>query len=208
MTHSPPDLNKAVAPRQRDPQLYAVVLAAGSATRYGSPKQLANYHGTALVTRSLRLAEQLSAGRSVLVTGHAGREVHAACAPLRGFLVHNEDYRQGLGTSIARGVAAVRGVADGVLLLLADQPLITLEHLHALEARWREQPGRAVASRYAASIGVPAILPATDFDALLALDGDRGAKAIIAAHGSRLIALDFAAAAADIDFPEDLAALP
>ncbi|MGB5345043.1 MAG: nucleotidyltransferase family protein [Woeseia sp.] len=207
MSSTPPDVERAVAPRPHDPQLYALVLAAGSASRYGSPKQLAHYQGTALVTRSVRLAERLCADRSVLVTGFAGREVHAACAPLRGFTVYNEDYPQGLGTSIARGVAVLRGVADGVLLLLADQPLVTLEHLRALEARWRAQPERAVASRYAGSVGVPAILPAADFEALLALAGDSGAKAIIEAHGSGLITLDFAAAATDIDRPQDLAAL-
>lgn len=189
------------------PRLFAVVLAAGSASRYGSVKQLAQFSGEALVVRALRSAERLCAGHSVLVTGHAGSEVRAACTPLQGFFVHNDRHAAGIGTSLACGIAAIREVADGALIVLADQPLVTDEHLARLLSLWQEQPARAVASRYRGAIGVPAILPASDFPALMSLDGDIGAKPLLLAHGTALLLEDCDAAAIDIDRPADLEAL-
>lgn len=184
--------------------LFAVVLAAGTASRYGGPKQLAEFRGSSLVARAVRNAEQVCGQRSVLVTGCNGQAVHAACSPLAGFLVHNENYRDGLGSSVACGVAAIADVADGVLLLLADQPLVTAADLDRLIAAWHADPGHAVASRYAGTGGVPAIFPASDFDALRGLTGERGAQALLRAHGRELRLVDCAHAATDIDRPADL----
>ncbi|MGB5579484.1 MAG: nucleotidyltransferase family protein [Woeseia sp.] len=189
------------------PLLFAVVLAAGAATRFGSTKQLARLHGDTLAARAIRSAEKLCGARSVLVTGHDAAAVLAACAPLAGFFVLNDSYADGLATSVAGGVSAVRHVADGVLLMLADQPLVTPEHLQQLAACWAEEPVCAVASRYAGVIGVPAILPRSDFAALCALEGDAGAKGILAAHRDKLRLIDCAEAALDIDRPSDLEAL-
>ncbi len=190
-----------------DPQLFAVLLAAGSSRRFGAVKQLAEYGGEPLVVRALRAAESVCGANTLLVTGHAGEAIRAACLPMAGFVVHNERHAGGLGSSIAAGVAAVAGVADGVLLLLADQPLVRAAHLARLAAWWRAAPERAVASRYAGTVGVPAVFPASDFPALAALAGDTGARAILAGHGARLAAIDCPAAATDVDRPADLAGL-
>lgn len=190
-----------------EPELFAVVLAAGAARRYGGVKQLAPFRGLPLVAHALRAAEQLCGPRTVLVTGHAGREVRAACEPLAGFFVHNDAYADGMGGSIACGIAAVAGAADGALLLLADQPLVDHRHLARLAGYWRAAPGRAVASRYAGIVGVPAIFPASDFAALERLEGDVGARAVLAAHGGELTTVACEAAASDVDRPADLEAI-
>jgi len=143
----------------------------------------------------------------VLVAGHEAAAVVAACAPLAGFFVVNERYAEGLGGSIATGVAACAGVADGILLCLADQPLVGPAHLEALAAEWRAAPGRAVATSYAGIAGVPAIFPRSDFAALAALQGDTGARPVLAAHGDRLVTVACKDAAVDVDRPEDLEGL-
>ena len=127
-------------------RLYVIVLAAGMASRFGSTKQLADYEGEPLVRRAVRLAESVCAERTVLVTGNDWQRVHNACAPLQGFLVRNEEYASGMGSSISRGVKAVAGVADAVLVLLADQPLITTQYLQDLIGQWNGSTDSIVCS--------------------------------------------------------------
>lgn len=186
------------------PQLFAIVLAAGRAERFAAVKQLQHYEGQALVSRAVRSAADLCGRRTVLVTGCAGREVHAACAPLDGFLVHNSEYLDGMASSITCGVAAVAHCADAVMILLADQPLVGIRQLTALRDKWLEDPRQAAASRYRGRLAVPAIFPRRDFARLQALAGDQGARSVLQQYGDSLPAVDLPEAAFDIDTPDDL----
>lgn len=184
--------------------MFAVVLAAGSASRFGSAKQLEPWRGSPLVAHAVRLAESVCGARSILVTGYEWRAVVDACRPLRGFFVNFRGFEAGMATSIACGVRAVAGAADAVLLLLADQPLVTRDHLQQLIARRAASPGDIVASAYGGTRGPPVIFPARTFGRLVQLEGDRGAREILAEEGARVQEVPFADAAVDIDRPEDL----
>ena len=187
-----------------EPTLFAVVLAAGESRRFGATKQLAPHAGRPLVAHAISAAEAVCGRHTLLVTGNEWRNVAAAGGELQGFLVVNPAFREGLSSSIRAGVACLSGVADGVLLMLADQPLVTSEHLAALVYRWRGSTDSIVASAYAGSFGPPVIFPRALFAELGQLRGDRGAKSVIDRHGDRLISVDCPDAAIDIDRPGDL----
>ena len=185
-------------------RLFAIVLAAGTSSRFGSSKQLVTYHGALLVTRAVRLAENICGPRSVLVSGHGWRPVVEACRPLQGFFVNNTRYRTGMGGSIACGVRSVTGAADAVLLLLADQPLITANHLQQLVTTWAQSPDEITATSFAETAGPPVIFPRRYFTKLSELRGDQGAREILASAGSHVHAVKLEEAVADIDVPEDI----
>jgi molybdenum cofactor cytidylyltransferase len=187
-------------------KLFTVVLAAGKSSRFGSLKQLQNYAGNSLVGRAVRLAEEVCGPRSILVTGKGWKAVSASCAPLRGFMVVNSEYEDGIASSISRGIRSVSSVADAALLMLADQPLITQNHLQDLIGHWRDSPDSIVASAYAATSGPPVIFPRRDFAQLMALEGDQGARSIIKSSPDRVRLINFEEAALDVDRPEDLPA--
>lgn len=184
--------------------LYAIVLAAGQASRFGSTKQLAIFDDKPLVTHAIRTAERVCGPQSLLVTGNDWENVAAACEPLTGFMIYNPRYRDGMATSLAQGIRSISGLADGVLLMLADQPLISDEHLQDLTKAWHASPESICVSRYANTQGPPVIFPARFFAELLQLQGDRGAKAVIDANAERVISIPFENAALDIDTPDDL----
>ena len=184
--------------------VFAIVLAAGSARRFGTTKQLATLRGQPLAARATRLAESVCGNRVVLVTGNDGARVAAACAPLAGFITVNTDYEAGLSGSIRAGIGAVRPVAAGALLVLADQPLVSTDDLMTLLAKWRRRPGAIVASSYAGTTGPPVIFPRKLFPELAALQGDRGARQVIDEHADLVERVECEAAAVDIDRPEDL----
>ena len=188
-----------------DKNLYAVVLAGGSASRFGSTKQVALIGDRPMVAYAVANAETLCGPRTLLVTGDAWGAVVNAAGLQQGFYVVNSRFTTGLSSSIAAGIRSVRGQADAVLLLLADQPLVTRAHLEKLMAAWQQSPRSIVASAYANTLGPPVIFPARFFDELMATSGDKGARSVLDAHRNAVIELIFEDAAIDVDTPADLA---
>jgi len=185
-------------------RLFAVVLAAGAATRFQTSKQLAMYAGMPLVKRAVRLAEAVCPKRTVLVTGSDWQRVHEAAAPLSGFLVRNEMYAAGMAGSIACGVRTVAAAADAVMILLADQPLISTDYLQQMIDAWDASDQYIIASEYAGNAGPPAIFPARYFGQLAHLEGDVGARSLVREHWQQVITIPCDAAACDIDTMNDL----
>lgn len=184
--------------------IFAIVLAAGAATRFGRTKQLEQFEGLSLAANAVRKAESVCGARSVLVTGNHWQDVAESCAPLAGFFVVNDDYEDGLASSIACGVRSVAESADAILLMFADLPRVSAGHLTQLVDAWAESPGTIIASAFADTLGPPVVFPRSDFDALLQLSGDRGARPIIDANKERVQTIACEEAAFDIDRPEDL----
>lgn len=187
-----------------DNSLFALVLAAGAANRFGSTKQLAQYRGQALVARAVRAAESICGSRTLLVVGKEHHAVTAACQPLRGFFIYNPNFADGIAGSIRSGIRCLANQADGILLLLADQPLIDRDHLESLESAWRSAPESIIASAYADTLGPPAIFPGKYFASLAALRGDRGAKSLLEANRDHLKTIAFEKGSVDVDVPADL----
>lgn len=156
----------------------AVVLAAGASRRLGRPKQLLQIDGETLVHRAARLALATLPLQTRVVLGHGADSIAQALAGLPVQLQFADTWEQGMGASLAAGVAALPSQCSGVLVLLCDQPALDAAHLQALVQRWQQAPLRAVASAYAGISGVPALLPRSWLVAG-ALQGDRGARALL-----------------------------
>ena len=183
---------------------FAIILAAGESSRFGSTKQLAQLDDETLVGRAVRLAEEVCGDRSVLVVGYDWKRVLAACGPQRGFFVHNDNYETGMASSMTCGLRSVVHIADAVLLMMADQPLITAEHLNSLLKEREKAADDIIVSEYSAVQGPPVIFPAHCFDSLLKLEGDQGARVLLKGSRYTVKGLSFEAATVDIDTPEDL----
>jgi molybdenum cofactor cytidylyltransferase len=189
------------------PALHAVVLAAGASTRFGSPKQLVRIDGRPLLHAVVSRAVEV-AGHSVTVVlgAHAG-EFSALLRHTPASVAINRDWQEGLASSIRAGLTHVPGAAAGLLLMLADQPGVSVEDLRRLAGAWRRQPDSILAAQYSGIIGVPAIFPRWAFRDLAELRGDRGAQALLKRHIDRVARLPMPSAAVDIDRPEDLLAV-
>ena len=189
-------------------RLFSLVLAAGRSQRFGSPKQLARYHGQSLLKRATELATSITGPDTLLVVGADWQlmidEYKSGQKPLDSFIVLNEDFETGMASSIVCGIRSIQPVADAVMIILADQPLITADHLLALEKKWRSSSSAIVTSEFADIAGPPVIFPAACFSSLLKLEGDQGARKVIEENKSNVIGIPFAEAATDIDTPEDL----
>ena len=156
-----------------------VLLAAGASRRLGRAKQLVLVDGETLVHRAARCALATAPLDGVIVLGHAAGAVGAAVATLPLRHVVADDWRDGMGASLARGVHALDTRCDGVLVVLCDQPALSAAHCTALVEAWRGNSASAAASAYAGVLGVPAVLPRAWLLEPDALTGDRGARALL-----------------------------
>ena len=95
-----------------------------------------------------------------------------------------------------------------MLILLADQPLITRQHLNALVATWRESEDSIVATGFAGIVGPPVIFPSRFHSELLTLTGDQGARTILSANEADVLNVPFADAAIDFIQREPLQGEP
>jgi len=186
------------------PALHAIVLAAGASTRFGSPKQLVRVNGRPLLHAAVSRAVEV-AGHSVsVVLGAHAAELAPLLRHSTATIVINRDWSEGMASSIRAGVARLPGSCTGVLLVLADQAAVTAEDLRRLATTWRRQPEYIVAAQYGATLGAPAVFPASSFRDLAALRGDRGAQSLFKRNPDRVIRVPMDSASIDIDTPEDL----
>ena len=188
----------------RHGSLHIIVLAAGAATRFGRPKQLAVLDGRPLLMHVVGRALEVAGNAvSVVIGAHA-----ASIAPMlnrcNASVIVNRGWEEGMASSIRLAVQRLPGACDGAMLLLADQLGVTAADLQHLADLWHRQPGSIVAARYGGGLGVPAIFPRALFGELLELRGDRGAQTLLRRYESRLVTMQMPGAAQDVDTPDDL----
>ncbi|HEX9808478.1 MAG TPA: nucleotidyltransferase family protein [Alphaproteobacteria bacterium] len=188
----------------------AVVLAAGRSTRAGARnKLLASIGGEPMITRVVRRVIEGGAAPVVVVTGHEAEKVRAALAGITVTFAHNPDYAEGIATSIRAGIAALPGDVDGALVCLGDMPALESGDVAGLIAAFDPAAGAAICvPRAGGRQGNPVLFARTFFPELRALAGDRGAKALIAAHAEavREVAVSGDGPLVDLDTEEDIAA--
>jgi molybdenum cofactor cytidylyltransferase len=182
----------------------AIILAAGGSARLGKPKQLISFRGRSLLRRAAETACASRAGEVIAVLGYEAAAMRRELHGLRVRVLENPLWGEGIASSVRRAVSALDPACDGALLVVCDQPGLTAAHLDALIEGCRRAPGRAGASAYGGSVGVPALFPRAFFAELLLLEGDRGAQRVLLAHREDLVALPWPDGEIDVDTPEDL----
>ncbi|MBS1802056.1 MAG: nucleotidyltransferase family protein [Acidobacteria bacterium] len=191
------------------PSVPAVIIAAGSSSRLGQPKQLLVFKGETLLQRAIRIAHEAGAAPIFVVLGAHHSQIESGLDP-SAIVVTNPEWQQGMATSIRAGIHALdikEPQPAGVLLLLCDQPAVTPDHLRRMLTAFQRDPVTAVASVYAGRRGIPALFPRNAFPDLLGLRGDHGARGLLADPERAVIEVPLENGELDIDRPEDLAHL-
>jgi molybdenum cofactor cytidylyltransferase len=190
------------------PRIAVIVLAAGRSTRMGTANKLvADIGGKPMVRGVAEVALASQTAMVLVVTGHMAAEVSSALAGLDVTLVANPDYATGLASSLKAGIRALPPSCVGALILLGDMPQIAPVHLNTLMGAFAADA--IVVPVHGGRQGNPVLWPARVFPELLRLDGDAGAKRLIAAHAASVREVDLGTEAifTDIDTPEALAQL-
>jgi molybdenum cofactor cytidylyltransferase len=191
--------------KQEKSGVSAVVLAAGMSRRMGTPKQLLRMDGKTVLERTLESVRASNVGEIVLVLGHAAGSIEKAISTDRMKVVHNQDFQQGMGTSLRAGLAAVDAEASAALIVLADQPFVRAETLNRLIACHQESRPEIIIPLYKGFRGNPVLLDRSVFPELKELRGDVGCRAIFGSHTEniRKLPVEDMGILLDIDGPEE-----
>jgi molybdenum cofactor cytidylyltransferase len=184
----------------------AVVLAAGSGSRFGSSaKQLAELDGIPLLEHALRAVEAVPAiERIVVVLGARAEEIRAGVDFGLAEPVVCEDWADGQAASLRCGIAAVAG-AEAAVLTLGDMPRITPQVIARFADIAAEHGSHARARAvYDGLPGHPVVLGSAYFGQIAALRGDVGAREVLKAIGAHPVECSQLCSAADVDTPEAL----
>jgi molybdenum cofactor cytidylyltransferase len=190
-------------------EVAAVVLAAGRSTRMGGPnKLLAELNGKPLVRMVVEQALASEASSVIVVTGHQADQVRKALEGLDVVFAHNADFADGLASSVKTGIQAVPAAADGAVICLGDMPLIEAALLDRLIEAFAPDRGALIAMPVnGGRRGNPVLWSRRFFGELMTLDGDIGARHLIARHSEAVaeVPVEGKSAFLDIDTPEALA---
>ena len=176
----------------------------------GKLKQLLPYRGRTFVQHAIRQALEAQFDPVIVVVGAEAEAVRSAIAGERVHIVHNEQWRSGMGSSVSAGVKRIQEEgfeSAAVAITLADQPLVIAEHLRAMRRQVHLSGAAIIAAQYNDTLGVPAIFARKIFGMLLHLPPEAGARHLLRQPGLQLKAFPLPEAAMDIDTPDDLEAL-
>jgi molybdenum cofactor cytidylyltransferase len=190
--------------------IVAVVLAAGRSTRMGGPnKLLAELDGKKLVRIAAEQALASKASDVIVVTGHQSDLVEQALQGLRVKFVRNPDFAAGLASSVKAGISAVPAAADGAVICLGDMPQTDAKLIDRLIDAFGPDRGHLIVVPVAEGRrGNPVLWSRRFFKELMTLDGDVGARHLIARHSEAVaeVPVEGDGAFLDIDTPQALEA--
>lgn len=193
----------------RLPRVAGIVLAAGSSSRMGRPKQLLPFRGHSLLECIVDSALNSSLCKVVVVLGHRVDELRPLLANRDVTVVVNDDYQRGQSSSIQAGLRAVREDVDAALFLLGDQPLITPETIDSILDAYANSPGPIVMPLFDGRRGNPVLFDRQTFDRIERLSGDTGARVLFQEYAERIVEVPLQDPSVhfDIDTEQDYRAL-
>lgn len=187
-----------------------IILAAGASTRLGKPKQLLVFKGNTLLQLAAEAAMAANVGPIVVVVGAHSNAILPHIHQLPIAIVYNEQWQQGMGSSIGAGMkkmCELYPTITSVLLMLCDQPFADATLLRKMVQLQADTGKGIVACTYGQTAGVPALFTNKYFAELKQLKGHDGAKTILLQQAEDLALLPFPQGVVDIDTMQDYQAL-
>ncbi len=155
-----------------------VILAAGGSQRLGRPKQLLDWQGQPFIAKVAQNASDAGLTPLIVVTGAESEAVKAVLTGLPVTVVHNPDWQAGQSTSLKRGVQALPKDCQAAVFLMSDQPQVSPTLIRSVVETYYTHRLPIVAPLIAGRRANPVLFAREVFDALKAIQGDQGGRAV------------------------------
>jgi molybdenum cofactor cytidylyltransferase len=184
-----------------------IILAAGSSSRLGSPKQNLLYQGQTLLQRAIQTAlTSVCHEKVVVVLGANEGIIRPSISDQLVYITYNPDWQEGMASSIRLGITELLRIEPNIkaaILMLCDQPFVDPLLIYQLTEKKADSFSGIIACTYRDTLGVPVLFDASYFPRLLMLQGKEGAKTLIRDFPNDVASIAFPLGAIDIDTIED-----
>lgn len=176
-----------------------VILAAGTSSRLGRPKQLLVLGGKPVLQHTIDSAASAGLDELIVVLGHVAARVRSAVdLPPGARAITNPEFASGQTSSLRSGLAAVDARAEAAVVLLGDQPGLQPTTVRTVVEGWRSGTAPVARAVYRGTPGHPVVIGRAAFAAFENASGDDGGRAVLADLGAEEIELR-TAAPSDLD---------
>ncbi|HEY2582613.1 MAG TPA: nucleotidyltransferase family protein [Mucilaginibacter sp.] len=183
-----------------------IILAAGSSSRLGKPKQNLIYRGQTLLQRAIETAVNSVCKPVFVVLGANESIIKPTITDMPVNIIYNPDWQEGMASSIRLGIKQIQKSepdVTSVILMLCDQPFVDINILDSLIETKTNNKAGIVGCAYNNTIGAPVLFDASYFDDLLSLKGQEGAKKLLSKYQDKIVPVPFPLGCIDIDTVED-----
>jgi molybdenum cofactor cytidylyltransferase len=183
-----------------------IILAAGTSSRLGSPKQLLSYKGKNLLRHTVDEALETGCASVFVVLGANSELLRMELKDKPVSIVENTGWQEGMASSIRCGLETITNTIlrpDSIIFMVCDQPYVSSSLLLNLVEKKNKTGMPIVASSYEDKMGTPALFHRSFFPALMELKGDKGARKLIADNPDKVATVSFPEGITDIDTKED-----
>jgi molybdenum cofactor cytidylyltransferase len=185
-----------------------ILLAAGSSSRLGFPKQMISIGSESLLSYLSKIAMASKANEVLAVLGSGRDSFKEVFMDIPIDTTYNEDWNKGIGSSIKHGLKVILKLypeLQAIIIMLCDQPYLSSKLLNELITTHLKTSKPVVASEYDSTKGVPALFHHTFFNQLSELADDSGARGVIRQLDEKQLAcIPFKRGNIDLDTEEDL----
>lgn len=187
-----------------------IILAAGSSSRLGQPKQLLAYKNSTLLKNTIKQVSSITNAVIIVVTGSNKDLIENELHSLNLKISHNPDWQSGMSSSINKGLTdllVLNPECQSCIFAVCDQPYVSRIIFENLITKYQQTGKGIIASSYSETLGTPVLFDKKYFNQLLALKGQEGAKKIINKFLDDTVSIPFENGNIDIDTPEDYSKL-
>jgi molybdenum cofactor cytidylyltransferase len=181
-----------------------IILAAGSSSRMGEPKQLMMYKDKSFLQHIITEAKNAQLEPVICVTGCQSDLIKKNISGLKVSTVYNANWPEGIGSGIFAGINQLLfWDVDSVILAVSDQPYVSSDLFKTMQ-NLKEQSGKGiVACSYAGTLGTPVLFSKAYFSRLQLLNRNQGAKSMVKSNLPDVCSVEFEKGSVDIDTKED-----
>lgn len=182
-----------------------IILAAGSSSRLGQPKQLLIHKGKTLLQHVYDEALKTNISTIIIVCG-SNAQLITENLNHKAIVIKNEGWHNGIASSISAGVSKLLKLnpqTEKFILSVCDQPFINAKLFENLIKEHTKTGKGIIASVYAGTLGTPVLFHEKYVNELMALQGNEGAKKLLKIYQYDLASISFENGEIDIDTTDD-----